>query len=117
MSRYQQLLSEYIPTQTEYEHHDGVHRHHVIILAVFDHDWEQHLLVQQCTTGGASRLLGMDKWEYVLYYVSGEDVIHIHTFFDAESAPLVEAAQLATCWLKEGHYGGMSNSVESDSFD
>lgn len=108
----------YTPSQSEYEVCDGSHtRHHVVVRAVFDHDWEQHLLVQQCSTGAVATMLGMDAWEFALYLVSSGDVIHLHTFFDAERCPFAEAAQMVECWERTGHYGGVLNGVESDSFD
>lgn len=113
MNQYARLLTNYRPFQTEFEHEGD----HVVVLAVFDHDWEQHLLVQQCSTHTAARFLHMDRWEFALYYVCGDDIVHLHTFFDAPSAPLVEAAQMVTTWKQHGHYGGLSNAVESDSFD
>ena len=114
MNNYSNLLAQYVPTQAEYSTDDG--SHHVAVLAVFDHDWEQHLLVQQCSTGAAASLLGMNKWEYAFYYVSGSDVVHVRTFFDVEHAPFVEAAQMVAEWVREGHYGGTQNAIESDIF-
>lgn len=118
MSPYAHILTKYAPGQTELEVRDGPHVHHVVVLAVFDHDWEQHVLVQQCTTGPIARALGMHKWEFALYFVSAGEAIRIRTFFDATRAPLVEAAAMIECWVESGcwHYGGRSNAVESDIF-
>lgn len=113
---YEKVLQQYQPSQTEYENNDGVNTHHVVILAVFDHDWEQHLLVKQCSTGVLAEFMGMNRWEYALYHAC-DDLTHICTFFDAERSPWVEAAEMVACWSKHGHYGGKSNAVESDSFD
>lgn len=120
MTTYRALLSTYTPAQTEYEEAlDRHHRLHVVVRAVFDHDWEYHLLVQQCTSGPAARLLGMKQWEYALYFCGAGEVIHICTFFDATRCPFVEAASMVEEWEASGcgHYGGRSNSVESDIFD
>lgn len=119
MSIYARLLAkEYVPNQTDYECRHAAYTDHIAILAVFDHDWEQHLLVKQCSTGTVARFLGMDKWEYALYYVSGNDnIIHLRTFFDAERTPFVEAAAMVECWQRTGHYGGTTNAVESDAFN
>ncbi len=117
MNEYNALLSQYRPSQTEYDLYSGPSGHHVVILAVFDHDWEQHLLVQQCSTGPVAEALGMNEWQYAFYYVSGSDIIHVRTFFDAECVPFVEAAEMVAEWVREGHYGGTQNAVESDIFD
>lgn len=117
MKHYHELLAQYRPSQTEYESYDGVSRHHIAVLALFDHDWEQHLLVQQCSTGVLADALGLDEWEYALYLVTSSGAIHVHTFFDAERIPWVEAATLVQCWSRNGHYDGMSNDFESDTFD
>lgn len=111
------MLAQYRPAPSEHEAHDGPTGHHVAVLAVFDHDWEQHLLVKQCSTGPVAHALGMDEWEYRLYYKSGDLVVHTHTFFDAERTPWVEAAEMVACWSRHGHYGGTVNSFESDTFE
>lgn len=117
MREHHEMLAQYRPAQQEYEAYDGLHGHHVAVLAVFDHDWEQHLLVKQCSTGPAADFLGMNQWEYALYYRNDDAVIHIHTFFDVERTPWVQAAEMVACWSQHGHYGGTQNAVESDSFD
>lgn len=117
MDPYVKLLTQYMPTQTEYETYNNGSGEHVVILAIFDHDWEQHLLVQQCSTGVGARLLGLDEWQYAFYYVSSSNIIHVRTFFDAERVPFVEAAQMVAEWMEGGHYGGTQNAVESDMFD
>jgi hypothetical protein len=117
VNQYQRLLAQYRPTQTDFEQRSTSGADHVIVRAVFDHDWEQHLLVQQCSTGVAAQLMGLDEWAYALYYVSGDEIIHVRTFFDAPACPFTEAAQMVETWQTEGHYGGDSNSIESDMFD
>lgn len=117
MEPHYKLLTQYTPTQTEYEAYDGSGGHHVAILAVFDHDWEQHLLVKQCSTGTVAHFLGMDRWEYRLYYRQNDMIVHIRTFFDADRTPWTEAAEMIACWTQHGHYGGTQNAIESDSFD
>lgn len=119
MREHYEMLAQYRPAQTEFDVYDErlASGHHVAILAVFDHDWEQHLLVQQCSTGAVADALGMSEWEYRLYYKQGDLVVHIHTFFDAERTPWAQAAEMVACWSLNGHYGGTQNAVESDSFD
>ena len=74
---YTSLLAQFRSGQTEFDSYPHPHEgRHVAVLAVFDHDWEQHLLVQQCSTGPVARLLGMDSWEFALYHVTGDIVTH-----------------------------------------
>lgn len=110
---YHNLLAQFRPGQQEFDRYDSSGGHHVAILAVFDHDWEQHLLVQQCSTGPVAALLGMDSWEFALYHVTGEMVTLVHTFFDATHKPWVEAATMVAHWSQHGHYGGLSNAIEA----
>lgn len=120
MNPYRELLGQYAPSQTEFEAYPSQScGHHVAILAVFDHDWEQHLLVQQCSTGAVAEALGMNAWEYALYYVSGDDVVHLRTFFDVPHGrpPFAEAAGMVAEWLTTGHYGGTTNTFEADTFE
>lgn len=122
MSPYGSILSQHYVGAGEYEWGDDVMRHHIVVLAIFDHDWQQHVLVQQCSTGPVADAMGMNRWEYAFYFVQGirkrgAEFIHVRTFFDAERAPFVEAAQMVECWTQHGHYGGTLNSVESDMFD
>lgn len=118
MNPYLALLADWTPARNEFESAHLGHAHHVAVLAVFDHDWQHHLLVQQCSTGPVAAALGMDEWTYALYLVSDGPVL-IHTFFDrsyADGAPWVEAAALVSCWSRSGHYDGRSNAFESDTF-
>lgn len=120
MNPYTRVLAQYDPGRRDYYAYVcGGHGHHVTIVAVFDHDWEQHLLVQQCSVGAIAEALGMNAWEYALYYVSGDDVIHLRTFFDVPHGrpPFAEAAQMVAEWLATGHYGGATNTFEADTFE
>jgi len=109
-----ELLSTYRPGLPELEHADPVGSTYVAVLAEFNHDWQHHLLVKSCHTGPLARLLGMDGWEFSLWFVDHLGPVRVHTFFDAERAPYVEAATMVECWRSHGHYGGVSNALDAD---
>lgn len=69
----------------------------VEVLAVFDHDHQAHVLVQEWVHGGAE-----PRWAYRLWFRDGTDVVPVHFFADAEwpDPPLVEAATIVAEWRR-----------------
>jgi hypothetical protein len=67
----------------------------VEVLAVFDHDFCQHLLVQEWDARAAH-----PSWVYRLWYRDGDLVIPVQGYPDATwpTPPLVEAARFAADW-------------------
>lgn len=67
------------------------------VVAVFDHDHQAHLLVQEWVHGEAD-----PRWTYRLWFRDGGDVVPVH-FFEAAvwpEPPLVEAAAIVSEWRR-----------------
>lgn len=73
------------------------------VLAVFDADWERHVLTQHWDhTDPAPR------WVYCLWHVSEGGATLIGSW-RTEHAPLIHVAALVMTWKEHGHYGGQSS--------
>jgi hypothetical protein len=89
-------------SQTEFDDDDAS----ICILVMFDHDWEQHLLVQQWDHTAPA---GERRWMYALWYIgSGGAPVLVRTYRDVRhgDVPYLSAAALVGCWRRHGHYGG-----------
>jgi hypothetical protein len=96
------LVSHYRMTATEFESDKAA----VCVLIVFDHDWEQHLLVQQWDHTAPDR---ERRWVYALWYIpSGDAPVLVRTYPDVPHGdiPYMSAASIVDCWRDHGHYGG-----------
>ncbi|MBU6201939.1 MAG: hypothetical protein KJS90_08075 [Acidobacteria bacterium] len=69
----------------------------VEVLAVFDHDHQAHVLVQEWVYGDDE-----PRWSYRLWFRDGADVVPVRFFADAEwpEPPLVEAAAIVAEWRR-----------------
>lgn len=67
----------------------------VEVIAVFDHDYQAHVLVQEW-----DHTLPEPSWRYRLWFRDGSDIIPVCYFEDAvwPGPPLVEAALLVSDW-------------------
>jgi len=67
----------------------------VEVLAVFDHDYQAHVLVQEWDHTSAG-----PQWSYRLWFVSGDTIVPVHRFTQAlwPHPPLVQAAEIAQEW-------------------
>ena len=67
------------------------------VLAVFDHDYQAHILVQEWDHTDPD-----PRWTYRLWFRSGEFLVAVHHFTDAlwPEPPLVEAAIIAAEWRR-----------------
>lgn len=69
----------------------------VEVLAVFDHDFHAHVLVQEW-----DHTADNPRWTYRLWFLDGELVMPVHCFDDAvwPEPPLVDAARIADEWRR-----------------
>jgi hypothetical protein len=67
----------------------------VEVIAVFDHDYQSHLLVQEW-----DRTTARPCWIYRLWFRDGDLTVPVHLFGDAvwPDPPFVTAAQIAADW-------------------
>lgn len=67
----------------------------VEVLAVFDHDYQAHVLVQEWDHTSAT-----PNWSYRLWFIDGQIVVPVHSFLDASwpQPPFVQAATIAQEW-------------------
>lgn len=64
------------------------------VIAVFDHDYACHVLVQEW-----EHFADEPQWEYSLWLIDGNGATRVHRFSAPwPKAPLVAAAQLADHW-------------------
>jgi hypothetical protein len=67
----------------------------VEVIAVFDHDFQAHVLVQEWDHTAAT-----PRWSYRLWFRDGDTIVPVHGFDDAvwPNPPLVDAATIASDW-------------------
>lgn len=73
------------------------------VLAVFDHDWERHVLTQHW-----DRTDSTPRWVYALWFLDADGAVLIGTW-RTQRAPLIHVAALVMTWKEHGHYGGQSS--------
>lgn len=67
----------------------------VEVLAVFDHDYQAHILVQEWDHTSVK-----PNWSYRLWFVDGQTIVPVHSFLKASwpHPPLVHAATIVEEW-------------------
>lgn len=73
------------------------------VLAVFDHDWERHVLTQHW-----DRTEESPRWVYCLWFLDADGAVLINSW-RTKRAPLIHVAALVALWKEHGHYGGQSS--------
>lgn len=67
----------------------------VEVLAVFDHDYQAHILVQEWDHTSVK-----PNWSYRLWFIDGQIVVPVYSFLDAAwpHPPFVQAATIVQEW-------------------